>query len=209
MGNRKNRTFTVAARAIQSVRFEESAVRRGAHKYSFINFECNRYSTSADYPKCEMWLEIGTNELRILNEKYEVVTTHRRRHSKELEPIIDFENYIEALTKKPRSFLNSPYFLTLPDKIQNFLKSCKFEDLKKMLLLLVPIIKGGKIDAAEAVFDLVKTIRTVDDFDVAYRSLTEKNPAQPSVTTPMTPPQTPYLPNLNGYSQLLNRGELL
>ncbi|GHV10964.1 hypothetical protein FACS1894219_01330 [Clostridia bacterium] len=37
-------------------------------KYSFIHFDNNRYSTSPEYANCEMWLETGTNELRILNE---------------------------------------------------------------------------------------------------------------------------------------------
>jgi hypothetical protein len=40
-------------------------------KYSFIHYEHNRYSTSPEYAKCEMWLEIGAYELRVLNGKYE------------------------------------------------------------------------------------------------------------------------------------------
>ncbi|GHV12151.1 hypothetical protein FACS1894219_04540 [Clostridia bacterium] len=38
-------------------------------KYSFIHFASNRYSTSSEYAWREMWLETGTKELRILNEK--------------------------------------------------------------------------------------------------------------------------------------------
>ncbi|GHV13951.1 hypothetical protein FACS1894219_09420 [Clostridia bacterium] len=41
------------------------------NKYSFIHFASNRYSTSPEYANCEMWLETGTKELRVLNEKYE------------------------------------------------------------------------------------------------------------------------------------------
>ncbi|GHU35126.1 hypothetical protein FACS1894105_03180 [Clostridia bacterium] len=39
-----------------------------ADKYSFIHFENNQYSTSPEYAGREIWLEIGINELRILNE---------------------------------------------------------------------------------------------------------------------------------------------
>ena len=34
--------------------------------YSFVRFDNNRYSTSPEYPECEVWLEIGTSEIRIL-----------------------------------------------------------------------------------------------------------------------------------------------
>ena len=45
-------------------------------KYSFIQYDNNKYSTSPEYAKCEMWLEIGAYELRVLNGKYEHIATH-------------------------------------------------------------------------------------------------------------------------------------
>ena len=172
-------------------------------KYSFVHIDCNPYSTSPEYSECEMWLEIGTSEIRILNKKFELVATHDRRYGKQTEPIIDFENYIGALSRKPRAFLNSPYFLTLPEVIQTHLKACKYADLKKMLLALVPIIRGGKIGDAAAVLELVE-IKNTDDFEMAYRALTEDTRPLPTVTTPLTPIQTPYLPKLDAYSALIN-----
>ena len=171
-------------------------------RYSFIRFDNNRYSTAPEYFECEMWLEAGTSELRVLNEKYEQVAVHKRKYSADYEPTIDFENYIGALSRKPRAFLDSPYFLTLPGAIQNHLKNCQYADLKKMLLTLVPIIREGKIGDAAAVLELSK-IRTSDDFTAAYRALTEDPSAQPSVITPLTPIQQPYLPKLDQYSALL------
>jgi len=171
-------------------------------KYSFIQFDNNRYSTSPEYAECEMWLEIGVSELRVLNEKYEQVVTHIRKYGHQVEPTIDFENYIGALSRKPRAFLNSPYFRTLPDPIQKHLNNCQYADLKKMLLSLVPIIREGKIGDAAAVLEL-STIRNADDFSAAYRALTEETRVIPSVTTPFTPIQQPYLPTLNQYSELL------
>jgi len=171
-------------------------------KYSFIRFENNQYSTAPEYFECEMWLEVGTSELRVLNERYEQIAVHKRKYRHSFEPAIDFENYISALSRKPRAFLSSPYFLTLPDSIQKHLKSCGYADLKQMLLTLVPIIRGGKIGDAAAVLELC-TIRTTDDFITAYRALTEDTPALPSVVTPTTPVQQPYLPKLDPYSALL------
>ena len=74
-----------------------------------------------------------------------------------------------------------------------------------MLLTLVPIIREGKIGDAAAVLE-ISTIRNTDDFTAAYRALTEDLTAPPSVTTPMTPAQQPYLPKLEQYSALLGGG---
>jgi transposase len=73
-------------------------------KYSFIHFEKNRYSTSPQYVCREVWLEIGTRELRVLNENYEVISTHTRKYGHNFEPTIDFDNYIGALCRKPGAF---------------------------------------------------------------------------------------------------------
>jgi len=173
-------------------------------KYSFIQYDKNQYSTSPEYAVCEMWLEVGVSELRVLNEKYEQVAVHVRKYGRQLEPTINFENYIGALSRKPRAFLNSPYFLTLPETIQSHLKRCTYAELKKMLLALVPIIRDGKVNDAATVLELSQ-IRSADDFTAAYRALTEDPRALPSVTTPLTPVQTPYMPKLEQYSALIGR----
>jgi hypothetical protein len=175
-------------------------------KYSFIHFDNNRYSTDPQHVECEMWLEIGTSELRVLNSKYEQVAVHKRKYAREVEPVIDFENYVETLSRKPRAFLSSPYFITLPQSVQDHLKNCHYSELKKMLVTLVPIIRDGKIGDAAAVFEL-SAIRTTDDFSAAFRALTEDPRALPSVTTPSTPAQTPYLPKLDRYSALMGWSE--
>lgn len=171
-------------------------------KYSFIQYENNRYSTSPEYAKCEMWLEIGAYELRVLNGKYEHIVTHERKYGKESEPSIDFENYIGELIRKPRAFLSSPYLATLPETIQKHLKDCSYSELKKMLLELVPIIKAGKIGDAAAVLELT-AIRDTEEFKAAYRTLTEDARPLDEVTTALTPEQQPYLPKLDGYKALM------
>jgi hypothetical protein len=173
--------------------------------YSFVRFDNRPYSTSPEYAKCEVWLEIGAREIRVLNSKYELIATHERKYGRSFEPTIDFENYVGALSRKPRAFLNSPYFLTLPTTLQTHLKALPYADLKKMLLTLVPIIREGRIGDAAAVLELSK-IRTTDDFVIAYRALTEDPSALPSVTTPLTPAQPPYLPKLDPYSVLQGGG---
>ena len=171
-------------------------------KYSFIQHDNNRYSTSPEYAKCEMWLEIGAYELRVLNGKYEHVVTHERKHGRESQPVIDFGNYIGELSRKPRAFLSSPYFPTLPESVQKHLKNCTYSELKKMLLALVPLIRGGKIGDAAAVLELT-AIRDTEEFKVAYRALTEDPRPLDTVRTELTPEQQPYIPKLDGYGALM------
>jgi hypothetical protein len=152
-----------------------------------------------------MWLEIGANELRILNDKYVEVVRHKRKHKRLTQPVIEFENYVGELIRKPRAFLASPYFPTMPDTMQQHLKNLPYAELKKTLLHLLPIIREDKIGDATAVLEL-SNIRDADEFAAAYRALTEDPRAQPSVTTAMTPAQSPYLPKLDPYSALLKGG---
>ena len=65
-----------------------------------------------------------------------------------------------------------------------------------------PIIREGKIGDAAAVLELA-TIKNTDDFQTAYRALTEDPTPLPEVTTALTPLQAPYLPRLDAYSALM------
>jgi transposase len=171
-------------------------------KYSFIHFDNNQYSTSPEYNECEMWLEVGTTELRVLNAKFEKIVVHKRKYEKDIIPTIDFEKYISALSHKPRAFKASPYFTTLPENIQNYLKNCSYKDLKQMLSFLAPIIKEDKLEDANCIFELYE-VRTAFDFESAYKALTENTKPLETVITPSLPHQEPYLPKLNEYAVLL------
>jgi transposase len=174
-------------------------------KRSFIRYDNNFYSTSPEYVKREMWLEIGANELRILNDRYEEVARHKRKQKRATEPVIDFTNYVGELIRKPRAFLASPYFATLPEPVQKHLKILPYPELKKTLLVMLPIIKEGNIGDAAAVLEL-SAIRDADEFAAAYRALTEDPQSLPSVATTTTPAQQPYLPKLDPYNALLIGG---
>jgi hypothetical protein len=174
-------------------------------KYSFIAYDKNKYSTAPGYAECGMWLEVGAGEIRVLNGQYGLVAVHKRKYGHTAQPTIDFENYIGALSRKPRAFLKPPYFLTLPDAVRDHLNKCAYADLKQMLPTLVPIIRAGKTGDTAAVIEL-SAIRTTDDFITAYRALTEDTATPPAVTTTLAPHQTPYIPKPAPYSALQKVG---
>ena len=207
-GEQISEMFTEEQKALMPLPLEPFRVftleKAKTDKYSLLPYDSNFYSTAPEYAECEMWLEVGANEIRILNEKYECVATHARKYGRHSEPDFKFEPYIPALVRKPRAFLKSPYFLTLPETLRNYLKNCAYRDLRKMLLVLLPIFMDDKAGDAAAVFELSE-IRNPDDFAAAYRALTEDPRALPEVTTPLTPAQQPYLPKLTPYSALMGR----
>ena len=170
-------------------------------RYSFVRFENNRYSTAPEYAECQMWLEVGATELRVLNEKYEQVAAHERMTERATEPIINYENYFSALSHKPRAFMNSPYFLQLPEIIQSFLTASDYANQKRMIRALAPIIEDGKIDDAAAVLELAE-IHDAEEFMTAYRALSEDPRTPPKVTTSSTPEQSEYTPDFNLYAAL-------
>lgn len=209
---RKNEQISELFRAEQEVllplpeeRFEVFTLERvKTDKYSFFRHDNNFYSTSPEYVRCEMWLEIGAGELRILNDNYEEVVRHRRLNKKSAEPVINFENYVGDLIRKPRAFQASPYFSTLPDVVQKHLNGLTYLELKKTLLLLLPIIRADRIGDAAAVLEL-SNIRNADDFEAAFRALTEDPHPIPDAEN--APKQEEYLPNLDPYSALQGGGE--
>ena len=89
--------------------------------------------------------------------------------------------------------------------IQKHLNSLTYPELKKTLLVMLPIFEEDKLGDAAAVLEL-STIRDADEFAAVYRALTEDPRVPPSVTTPSTPVQQPYLPKLDQYSALLKGG---
>ena len=171
-------------------------------KYSFVSFENNKYSTSPEYYRCELWLEVNAEYIRILNEKYEQVGEHKRIYEQQGEPIVNWLNYLEAISRKPNSLRYTGFFKNLPDVWQKYFRECGYDERKKMFNALVPIIQEGHLDEATIVMQIAH-IKDSDDFMACYRSMTESMIKPTQVTTKNTPAQTPYVHDLSVYSDLM------
>ena len=171
-------------------------------KYSFARFENNRYSTAPEYNRCEMWLEISADDVRVLNDKYEEVIVHKRCYEQQTQPIIDWMKYLGAISRKPNSFKYTSFFKELPIVWQEYFNDADFDESKKMLNALTPIILDGKLDEATITME-IGTIRDTDDFLACYRSLTESTKKPKEVTTKNTPIQIPYKQDLSVYGDLI------
>ena len=68
-----------AMKSLPKQRFKATRLEKvKTDKYSFVQFENNKYSTAPQYNRCEMWLEVSAEDLRVLNDKYEEVVAHKR-----------------------------------------------------------------------------------------------------------------------------------
>jgi hypothetical protein len=170
--------------------------------YSFVRFENNRYSTSPLYNRCEMWIEISADTVRVLNDKYEEVVVHKRCYDQATQPIIDWIKYLGAISRKPNSFKYTSFFKELPIVWQEYFNNADFDESKKMLNALAPIIIDGKLDDATITME-IGNIRDTDDFLASYRSLTEPTKKPKEVTTKNTPIQIPYKQDLSVYGGLI------
>lgn len=191
---------------LPAVRFKITRLEKATtDNYSFVRFENNRYSTAPEYNRCEVWLEISADDIRILNEKYEEISTHQRHYEIVGEPIIDWLKYLTAITRKPNAFKYTAFFKTLPPIWQNYFNDSDFDSSKKMLTAIAPLIAEGKLDDATAVMELTN-VKDADSFLASYRSITELNKPIREVVTGNTPKQTPYTQDLSVYSVFMNGG---
>lgn len=170
--------------------------------YSFARFENNRYSTAPEYHRCEMWLEISAEHVRVLNDKYEEVAIHKRFYGQQSEPVIDWMKYLGAVSRKPNAFRYTSFFKELPTVWQDYFNGAGFDERKKMLSVLTPIILDGKLPEATITME-VSNIRDTDDFLACFRTLTESPIKPPEITTKNTPPQIPYKQDLSVYGSLI------
>lgn len=173
--------------------------------YSFVSFDNNKYSTAPQYYRCEMWLEISADNVRVLNNKYEEVVVHARCYGQQTEPIVDWLKYLGAIGRKPNAFRYTAFFKELPTIWQGYFNDADFDERKKMLNALTPIIIEGKLADATITMEL-GNIRNSDDFLACYRSLTESTEKPKKVTTKNTPVQVPYKQDLSVYASLM-RGD--
>ena len=141
----------------------------------------------------------------MLDEKYREIVIHKRCYSVKTEPIIDWTKYLVAISRKPNSFRYTSFFKDeLPKVWQQYFNKADFDERKKMLNLLVPIILDDKLlEATNIMFD--NKIDNFDDFLIFYRNLIEPEKTV-EIVTKNTPIQIPYKQDLSVYKDLIGGG---
>ena len=109
--------------------------------------------------------------------------------------------YLVAISRKPNSFRYTSFFKELPKVWQEYFKNADFDELKKMLNLLVPIILDGKLlEVTNIMYD--NKIDNFDDFLIFYRNSNEPKKVM-KIITKNTPIQIPYKQDLSVYKSLI------
>ena len=115
-------------------------------------------------------IKIYYDRLEILNEAYELITTHKRSYSKNQE-FTNWELWGDAFIQKPRAFENCEYFEDLPEFFRKYFKNQrKSSDKRKLLTLIGEFLIKDSLDLAMEVLksNIEQGILDIDSFKAAY-----------------------------------------
>jgi len=152
-----------------------------ANKYGKIVLDTNLYSTSPKFAQEQVYLEIGSDTVTILDLEYNFVVKHPRLYEKNGESM-NWLPYLSLLAKRPYALKYTGFYNELPEIWQNHLSEMSPEKKKDALLTLRSMLE--KTDMYTATEALRAALRGgVEDSDsilASYHRITEKKqPMQP------------------------------
>lgn len=143
----------------------------------YIRFKGNSYSVKPSLSKQEVWIKIYYDKLEILDEKYKLITTHKRSYGKNQE-FTNWELWKDAFVQKPRAFEHCEYFENLPEFFREYFKNqTKSINKKKLLTLIGDFLVKDSLELAMEVLknNIEQNILDVDSFKAAYLAKLEPN----------------------------------
>jgi transposase len=157
-----------------------------ADKYGKVMFETNRYSSAPNLAQTIVYLEIGSDTVKILNQNYETVVTHKRLYEKN-EESMDWLPYITLMAKRPTAIKYTGFYQELPDCWQSYLSELPTDKRREALLTLSAILQKHDITTATAALEsaIRVGVKDADSILASYHRLTAK-------VIPMQPLQIEY-----------------
>lgn len=148
-------------------------VRVKADNYGKVKLETNTYSTSPEYAKQAVWVQVGAHEVRILNDDYRMVQTHARLYGSKKESM-KWVPYLQLMSKRPTALRYSGFFNELPQGLQEYFTCCSYHEKKAALSLLARMVEETDIKTAQVAFELAieRRLRDTDSIWATYYTLT-------------------------------------
>lgn len=147
------------------------------NKLGYVNFQNNLYSVLPDALNEEVWIKAYVDVIEILNENYELLSTHLRTYEKNSK-VTNWKDWIPVLAKKIRAFEYTELYNELPSVWTNFFKSKTLvEDKRKIVSALGEILASGSIAVATEALEenLNKGITDTASLLVTFRAKLEPN----------------------------------
>jgi len=182
--------------------------KRGVNCSGMISFEKNSYSVSPEFAQKEVWVKATAEEIIMLNEKYERITSHLRIYGKHKESF-DWQPFFSLILKRPKALKYTGFYNGLPAEWKELFENSDESKCKKLLAALqFMIMNGGKEIALKALLG-AREKGCIDSESIlaTYYRLADKTPVPVDIELPETVPQLKLeWPGVSVYDALLERG---
>lgn len=111
----------------------------------------HRYSTAPELARKSVNVRFTSSEVIILKEDYHTeIVRHQRRYGNQYGRSIQWGPYLRAMSRKPRSFLNSGLRELLPDELVLYLAEISNHDRGQILTVMADVYESKDFDAVKA-----------------------------------------------------------
>ena len=176
-----------------------------ADKYGKIMFDTNKYSASPAVALRPVYLEIKSDEIIVMDEKYNVIVTHPRLYSKGNESM-NWQPYIALMARRPKALKFTSFYNDLPNIWQNYFTEVDEKTKRETLYVLNQMLQEHSIaiatDALSAT--LANGVKDSASILASYQRITNKNYIVGDITLGANIPLMPsYSTDVSPYDALL------
>ena len=125
-------------------------------KYGKVMFETNRYSSSPRHALTQVYIEVTSDSVTVMDKEYKKIASHNRLYGHGQESM-EWLPYIDLISKRPAALKYTAFYSQLPEIWKDYLEELDSKEKRNALLLLHSILE--KSDIAHAA-DALKTALT-------------------------------------------------
>ena len=169
----------------------------------------HEYSASPELSSSSVWLRITSDRVFVMDLEHRLVVTHRRLYGDHRQSLMDWVPYLTAISRKPRSLLNSGIYEMMPGPMQDYVRKCSSTDRGKILKILAEQTKRTGFDSAIQTVEqaLVYQATDPDSLQNLYRRLFSDVPLLPPLPVQGSIPGIIQMPvDLSAYDAALKKG---
>ncbi|MCK5848611.1 MAG: IS21 family transposase [Caldisericia bacterium] len=150
------------------------------------------YSVGPLYSLKKVWICLGAETVRILNEDFQEIVSHPRLFGIECEESIKWHTYLPVIAKKPRSLPYTGLWTQLGLPIQEAFKKAAWKEQKQLLQILQKTTQEvGFASAVQAITQAVQKGNLEEDSVLMLARICKEDPLPPSISLPSSVPTVP------------------
>ena len=198
---------------LPSVRFDTSRIITGLSTDGYGRFKLDNgkheYSSAPKYALDTVNVRLTSQTVTVLDNDYDEIVTHRRLYGDDQQSSMEWEPYLEYISRHPRSLKNTGIYAMMPGTMQSYLNNCSGKDKKDVLHVLSELTDRTGFESALKTVD--QAIRyeahDPDSLKSLYNSLYSDVPQLPPLTDQNLIPEVITMPvHLEDYDRFLKRG---